>query len=234
MIENLSYAEQEYLKTAYLLSQEKGQVTTRQLAERLKVKPASVSAMVKHLSENGEEAYIKHTPYQHIELTEKGRRIALELVRHQRLLELFLYTTLDMPWELVRAEAERLAPIISEDLEERIATKLGHPERDPHGDPIPSVQGTINNADDVPLTSLEVGMLAQVVRVPDDDPALLRYLRALGIVPGKWIKLEVRAPYGNILTLRIGEQSHPLAEAVSERISISEASKKADSHQSER
>src|SRR5436309_11846141 len=165
MIENLSHAEQEYLKTTYLLDQEKGHVTTRQLAERLKVKPASVSAMVKHLSEDGEEAYVKHTPYQDIELTEKGRRIALELVRHQRLLELFLHTTLDMPWELVRAEAERLAPIISEDLEERIASKLGHPVRDPHGDPIPSVQGTISNTDDVSLTTLEVGMKGQVVCV---------------------------------------------------------------------
>jgi DtxR family Mn-dependent transcriptional regulator len=225
MIENLSYAEQEYLKTAYLLAQEKGQVTTRQLAERLKVKPASVSAMVKHLSEDGEEAYIKHTPYQHIELTEKGQRIALELVRHQRLLELFLQTTLDMPWELVRAEAERLAPIISEDLEERIANKLGHPERDPHGDPIPSVQGIINNADDMPLTGLEVGMKARVVRVPDDDPDLLRYLGSLGIIPGAWVRLDARAPYGNILTLSIGERSYPLAEAVAERIYISEVSK---------
>jgi DtxR family Mn-dependent transcriptional regulator len=230
MIENLSHAEQEYLKTAYLLAQEKGQVTTRQLAERLKVKPASVSAMVKHLSEDGEGAYVKHTPYQRIELTEKGRRIALELVRHQRLLELFLYTTLDMPWELVRTEAERLAPIISEDLEERIATKLGHPVRDPHGDPIPSVQGIINNTDDVPLTTLEVGVKAQVVRVPDDDPDLLRYLGTLGIVPGAWIRLDARAPYGNILTLSIGERSYPLAEAVSERIYISEVSKQVDNY----
>jgi DtxR family Mn-dependent transcriptional regulator len=230
MIENLSHAEQEYLKMAYLLDQEKGHVTTRQLAERLKVKPASVSAMVKHLSEDGDGAYIRHTPYQDIELTEKGRRIALELVRHQRLLELFLYTTLDMPWELVRAEAGRLAPIISEDLEERIATKLGHPERDPHGDPIPSVQGTINNADDVPLTGLEVGMRARVVRVPDDDPDLLRYLGTLGIVPGAWVRLDARAPYGNILTLNIGERSYPLAEAIAERVNISAASKQFDSN----
>lgn len=225
MIEKLSYAEQEYLKTTYLLDQEGGHVTTRQLAERLKVKPASVSAMIKHLSGDGEEAYIKHTPYQDIELTERGRRIALELVRHQRLLELFLHTSLDMPWELVRAEAERLAPVISEDLEERIAARLGHPERDPHGDPIPGVQGTINNTDDVPLTTLEVGMKARIVRVPDEDPDLLRYLGSLGIVPGEWVRLDARAPYGNILTLSIGERSYPLAEAVSARIYVSEASK---------
>ena len=226
MIEHLSQAEQEYLKIAYLLGQEIGHVTTRQLAERLQVKPASVSAMIKHLSEDGDEAYVKHTPYQHIELTEKGRRIALELVRHQRLLELFLHTTLDMPWEAVRAEAERLAPVISEDLEERIATKLGYPERDPHGDPIPSVQGIVNDADDVPLDTLGIGMVAQVARVLDDDPALLQYLGTLGIMPGAWVKLEARVPYGNILTLRIGERSYPVAEAVSQRVYISEGSKK--------
>ncbi len=225
MLEQLSQAEQEYLKTIYLLLQETGQATTRRIADRLKVRPASVSAMIKHLSEGEEGAYVRHTPYQHIELTQRGYAVALELVRHQRLLELFLTTTLDMPWELVRAEAERLAPVISEDLEERIAAKLGYPQRDPHGDPIPNQEGVIDNADDVPLTTLEVGMSARIVRVPDDEPDLLRYLSTLGIRPGAQVTVESRAPYGNILTLRIGDTTYPLAQEVAQRIAISEVSK---------
>jgi DtxR family Mn-dependent transcriptional regulator len=229
MIENLSLAEQEYLKAVYLLSQEEEQVTTRQLAEFMQVKPASVSAMIKHLSEDvreGEEAYVMHTPYRNIMLTKRGLRVALELVRHQRLLELFLWTTLDMPWELVRSEAERLAPVISEDLEERIAARLGHPTRDPHGDPIPSTEGKMENADDVLLSTLATSMGARVVRVPDDDPELLRYLSALGIVPGAWVTVEAHTPYGNIFTLRIGERSYPLAEKVAQRVFISQTSKR--------
>lgn len=225
MLEQLSQAEQEYLKTIYLLLQETGQATTRRIADRLKVRPASVSAMIKHLSEGEEGAYVRHTPYQHIELTQRGYAVALELVRHQRLLELFLTTTLDMPWELVRAEAERLAPVISEDLEERIAAKLGYPQRDPHGDPIPNQEGVIDNADDVPLPTLEVGMSARIVRVPDDEPDLLRYLSTLGMRPGVQVTVESRAPYGNILTLRIGGTTYPLAQEVAQRIAISEVSK---------
>lgn len=225
MLEQLSQAEQEYLKTVYVLQQETGQATTRHIAERLKVKPASVSAMIKHLSEDRETAYVRHTPYQHIELTDEGQKVALELVRHQRLLELFLTTALDVPWEQVRAEAERLAPVISEDLEERIAAKLGYPTRDPHGDPIPDQDGAINDADDVPLTTLEVGMSACIVRVPDDEPDLLRYLSTLGIRPGAQVTVEACAPYGNILTLRIAGASHPLAQEVAQRIFISQESK---------
>lgn len=228
MIENLSAAEQEYLKTVYLLRQEMGQVTTRQLAEQLRVKPASVSSMIKHLSEGEEHAYIKHAPYQRIELTPRGDAIALELIRHQRLLELFLTTTLDMPWELVRNEAERLAPIISEDLEERIDARLGNPTRDPHGDPIPRQDGSIDTSDDVPLTTLAVGMCARIVRVPDEDADLLKYLASLGIVPGTQATLEAKAPYGNILTLRVGATTQPLGNEVAERIFVSEQSKRQD------
>ena len=225
MLEQLSQAEQEYLKTIYVLQQETGHATTRGIAGRLNVKPASVSAMVKHLSEEGETTYVRHTPYQDIELTDEGQKVALELVRHQRLLELFLTTTLDMPWELVRTEAERLAPVISEDLEERIAARLGYPIRDPHGDPIPRQDGTIDNADDVPLATLEVGMSARIVRVPDDEPDLLRYLSTLGIRPYALVTVEARAPYGNILTLRVANASHPLAQEVAQRIFISQESK---------
>jgi DtxR family transcriptional regulator, Mn-dependent transcriptional regulator len=224
MIIALSETEQHYLKTIYLLQKETGQVTTRQLAERLGIRPASVSAMIKHLAEDEEGAYVAHTPYQHIELTGRGRSVAIELVRHQRLLELFFVTTLDMPWDEVRAEAERLAPIISENLEAYIAKKLGNPSRDPHGDPIPTPEGVIDDADDIQFSSLDTGTRALVVRVPDDEPELLRYLASLGITPGSWITLENRAPYGDILMVRSGTTSQPLAGEIARQILVSASS----------
>lgn len=228
MQESLSISEQEYLKAILLLQQNTGSATVQALAARMEIKPASVSSMVRHLAqdEDGQGAYVTHTPYQGVALTLRGEKVAMELLRHQRLLELFLADTLDMSWEQVHDEAERLAPFISEDLEERIATRLGHPTRDQHGDPIPSREGLIDLADDVPLSTLDVGMSAKVARVPDEDPALLRYLSTLGLVPGAWITIEGRTPYGDILTARIDEASYPLAGEIAKRISISAQSKR--------
>ncbi len=227
MQESLSASEQEYLKTILLVQQSTGHATIQTLAARMDIKPASVSAMVRRLAqdEDGQGAYVMHTPYQGVALTRRGEKVAMELLRHQRLLELFLATTLDMPWERVHDEAEHLAPFISEELEERIASKLGHPARDQHGDPIPSREGQVDLADDIPLSTLAVGMQAMVVRVPDEDPALLRYLGTLGLIPGAWIASEGRTPYGDILTVRIGQATHPLAGAIAGRISISAASR---------
>src|SRR5581483_3238017 len=192
MQENLSASEQEYLKAILLVQQRTGHVTIQALAARMDVRPASVSAMIRHLAqdEDGQGSYVTHTPYQGVALTRRGEKVAMELLRHQRLLELFLATTLDMSWEQVHDEAECLAPFISEDLEERIAARLGHPTRDQHGDPIPSREGLIDTTDDIPLNTLEAGMQAKVVRVPDEDPALLRYLASLGLIPGSWITVE--------------------------------------------
>ena len=150
--------------------------------------------------------------------------MAVELVRHQRLLELFFVEVLDMPWDQVHAEAERLAPLISEELEERIAAKLGQPTRDPHGDPIPTREGLVEQAEEIPLDSLEAGSRACIVRVPDEEPALLRYLSTLGIVPGAWITLESRIPYGDVLTVRLGEATHPLAGQIAHRIAVKASS----------
>lgn len=228
MLESLSTSEQEYLKAIFLLQQNTGSATVQALAARMEIKPASVSAMIRHLAqdEDGQGAYVTHTPYQSMALTRRGEKVAMELLRHQRLLELFLADTLDMSWEQVHDEAERLAPFISEDLEERIASHLGHPTRDQHGDPIPSREGLIDLADDVPLSTLDVGMSAKVARVPDEDPALLRYLSSLGLVPGAWITIEGRTPFGDILSARTGEATYPLAGEVAKRISISAQSKR--------
>jgi DtxR family Mn-dependent transcriptional regulator len=228
MQENLSASEQEYLKAILLVQQRTGHVTIQALAGRMDIKSASASAMIRHLAqdEDGQGSYVTHTPYQGVALTQRGEKVAMELLRHQRLLELFLATTLDMPWEQVHDEAERLAPFISEELEERIAARLDHPTRDQHGDPIPSREGLVDTADDIALSTLEAGTQAKVVRVPDEDPALLRYLGTLGLIPGTWITIDGRTPYGDILTVHIGEATHPLAGEIAGRISISAMSRR--------
>lgn len=216
----LSMTEQQYVKTIYLLGQEGEPVTTRRLAERLGVTPASVSGMIKQLAQAEEGPYVSHTRYAHIALTTQGQAVAVELVRHQRLLELFFVKVLEMPWDQVRADAERLAPLISEELEEHIAAKLGQPTRDPHGDPIPTREGLIEQVEEIPLDTLEVGSRARIIRVPDEEPALLRYLGTLSIVPGAWIMVESRIPYGEVLTVRLGEATHPLAGQIAHRIAV--------------
>lgn len=217
---HLSTTEQQYVKAIYLLQQEGEPVTTRRLAQRLGVTPASVSGMIKHLEQAKKEPYVLHTSYGQIALTEQGRTVAVELVRHQRLLELFFVQILEMPWDQVHADAERLAPLISEELEERIAAKLGQPTHDPYGDPIPTREGLVEPMEGIPLDHLDVGSQACIVRVPDEELALLRYFSALGIVPGAVLTLEGRTPYGDVLTIRLGEATHPLAGQIAHRITV--------------
>ncbi len=200
-----SVAEQDYLKQIYLEHEESGRATTQALAERLGVKPSSVTAMLKHLADDPGGPYVRHRPYHGVELTDKGLAVALEMLRHHRLVELFLSELLDVPWDQLHAEAERLEHVLSEELEERIAAKLGQPTHDPHGDPIPSREGTMAPAEGVTLSALQIGMPATVLRVPDGDPALLQYLATLGLVPGARIVVQSVAPYGDVLTICIGQ-----------------------------
>jgi DtxR family Mn-dependent transcriptional regulator len=224
----LSETEQNYVKIIYLLEQEAQPVTTRQLAARLGLKLASVSEMVKRLAQEHKEPYVTHAPYQQIALTPQGRQVAIELIRHQRLLELFFVQVLDMPWDRVHADAERLAPLISEELEEHIASKLGQPTRDPHGNPIPTREGLVEQSDDLPLDTFSAGSCVRIVQVPDEDPALLRYLSGLGVVPGATIVLESYIPYGNVFTIRVGEATYPLAGTIAHQISASGVSYEKD------
>ncbi len=207
----LTAAEQDYLKNIYTLQCESGRATTQALADRLGVRAASVTAMIKRLAEDTGGPYLTHTPYHGAALTDRGRAVALEMLRHHRLLELYLAEHLGVPWDQVHAEAERLEHVISEDLEERIAAKLGQPTRDPHGDPIPSREGVMDEADGVPLTGLRVGTRAVVSRVPDGDPALLQYLGTLGLVPGAAVVVAEVAPYGDVLQVRIGTAAQAAA-----------------------
>src|SRR5581483_4368923 len=174
-----SSAVEDYAKAIYALEQRTdGAVSTNALADRLGVTPASASGMVRKLGELG---YVTHAPYKGVELTETGRRIALEVLRHHRLLELYLAESLGVPWDRVHDEAEVLEHHISEELEELIAAKLGHPTRDPHGDPIPTRELTIDEVQTHPLDALPVGASGRFVRISDADPEMLRYLADRGI-----------------------------------------------------
>jgi DtxR family Mn-dependent transcriptional regulator len=214
-------AVEDYCKAIYTLESRAEQpVSTNALAERLEITPGSVSAMLKKLGELG---FITHVPYRGVRLTEEGRRVALEVIRHHRLLELFLAETLEMPWDRVHAEAEVLEHVISEELEQLIATKLGDPTLDPHGDPIPSAELELRERETVSLDSLEAGERGVFVRVSDADPKMLRYLAERGISPGERMEVRERQPFGGPLTVSFegGEpREHALGGALARAMRV--------------
>ena len=204
-----SNAIEDYAKSIYSLQQRAGggAVTTNALAERCGVTPASASAMVKRLAEHG---LAIHEPYHGFRLTSAGERLALQTLRHHRLLELYLAEHLDVPWDRVHEEAEALEHVLSEYLEARISAKLGHPTHDPHGDPIPTPDGEIEEGQTTSMQSLEPGASGVFVRVSDSDPAMLRYLSERGISPGDRFEIVAKEPFGGPLSVRFGEDEHML------------------------
>lgn len=203
-----SHAVEDYCKAIFALqSRGEGAVSTNALAERLQITPGSVSAMLKRLDTEG---LIVRAPYRGVQLTPAGRRVALEVIRHHRLLELFLAETLHMPWDRVHAEAEVLEHVISEELEGLIAAKLGEPTLDPHGDPIPSATLELPEptAPQRSLDALEVGEEGVFARVSDSDPAMLRYLSERGIAPGDRVRVVERQPFGGPLLARFADDEH--------------------------
>jgi DtxR family Mn-dependent transcriptional regulator len=213
-----STAVEDYTKAIYALeARDSGPVSTTALAERLGVTPASASGMVKRLCELG---LVTHRRYHGVLLTDAGRRVALEVIRHHRLLELYLVEDLGVPWDRVHQEAEILEHVLSEDLEELIAAKLGHPTRDPHGDPIPSRELTIEEVSTESLESLEPGVTGIFARVSDSDPDMLRYLAELGIAPGAVLEVVERQPFGGPLFVRFGDEVHPLGGDLARAIRV--------------
>jgi DtxR family Mn-dependent transcriptional regulator len=203
-----SEAIENYAKAIYALEQRGGgAVTNNALAERLQVTPASASSMVKKLDELG---LVRHIPYKGMRLTASGRRVALEVLRHHRLLELYLAESLGLPWDRVHDEAEVLEHVLSEELEQAIAAKLGNPTRDPHGDPIPNEKLEIEERQTECLAALEQGTSGVFVRVSDSDPGMLRYLAELGITPGDRFEIVDRQPFGGPLFARFGRKVHVL------------------------
>lgn len=204
----VSEAVQDYAKAIYSLHRRSGApVSTSALAERLDVSPASASAMLKRLDSMG---LVTHRPYHGTELTEAGVRVALEVIRHHRLLEAYLAEALGMSWDRVHAEAEVLEHAISPELSELIAEKLGHPTHDPHGDPIPSADGTIDEAVTIPLADVGEGQAGVFTRVSDSDPEMLRYLSQRGIAPGDRLAVLERQPFDGPLTVRFASGDHTL------------------------
>jgi DtxR family transcriptional regulator, Mn-dependent transcriptional regulator len=217
----LTAAVEDYVKAVYMLEQHDGSASTAALAARLEVTPAAVSGMLRKLAALG---LVEHEPYHGVHLTDRGRLVALEVVRHHRLLELFLVESLGMGWDEVHAEAEVLEHVLSEELEELIAAKLGHPTLDPHGDPIPSRELAIN--DDVEsrdLYQLEPGARGTLVRVSDDDPEMLRFLTERGITPGTRLEVIDRQPFEGPLTVRVGDEMHVLGAVLTRAMRVAVA-----------
>ena len=194
----LSGPVEDYLKAIYDIGRDAGSAATNDIAQRLSIAPASVSGMVRRLAEQGLVAYER---YRGARLTALGRRAALRTLRRHRVIESYLAEALGYPWDRVHAEAERLEHAASEELIDRMAAAIGEPEVDPHGAPIPTREGAVDETRHLPLTELPVGASARIMRVGDDDAALLRYLSELELLPGTVVALAARAPFGGPLTL---------------------------------
>ena len=213
----ISHAMEDYLKAIYLLGQDGKKVSTSRLAENLECSAASVTNMLQKLASL---KVVEYQPYQGVDLTRAGTRVALEVIRHHRLIELYLKEVLGYSWDKVHAEAEELEHVISEELEERIDKALGHPTRDPHGHPIPGKDGTMT---DERLPSLwEVQELTDVIVawVDDRDASVLRYLDSLGIHPEVEIHVLEKAPFNGPLLIELGTGKHSLSEELARQILV--------------
>ena len=215
----LSPPMEDYLKTIYALQEHSGTgATTNAIAAALSITPASVTGMIKKLAEM---KLVRHTPYQGVELTKTGEKIALEVVRHHRLLELFLTETLDYPWDKVHAEADQLEHVISEEFEDRIAAQLGDPVIDPHGDPIPAKDGTIVTVRQQSLLDLQPGQSARIARVSDRHAEMLRYAAELGLRPSARVTLIAAEPFGGSLRIKFGKVEHAIGRELAAQIFVS-------------
>ena len=219
--DSISAAVEDYAKAIYALQVEGGgPVTNNALAERLRVSAASASNMVKKLDGLG---LVEHAPYHGVELTSAGRRVALEVLRHHRLLELYLAQSLGVPWDRVHDEAEVLEHHISEELEELIANALGNPTHDPHGDPIPTRDLEIIEDPAATLDTLEPGQHGRFTRISDHDPEMLRYLAERGIAPGDEFEVVDKQPFGGPLFVRFGADVHAFGGMLAAAMRVDEA-----------
>lgn len=212
---------EDYLKTIYEILQEHNleTVSTTLLAKQMEVAPASVTGMIKKLADM---RLVLYEPYHGVKLAPAGRKIALEVLRHHRLIERFLAEALGVPWDRVHEEAHKIEHVLSEDLEERMDDLLGHPATDPHGSPIPRHDGTIDESAHTRLAELAVGQLATVAQVSDHDSALLRYLGEMGLYPQTQVTVLSVAPLDGLMTLRIGPAQRAVSRAVANEVFVSD------------
>jgi len=213
----LSDSVQDYMKQIYLLERRDGKATTSALADAMGVSAASATSMVKKLAGLG---FVEHSKYHGVTLTPEGEKVALEVLRHHRLLEVYLTQTLGLSWDKVHTEAERLEHVLSEELEAEIDRVLGYPATDPHGDPIPTADLVIAAEPAQRMAELEPGQAAVVRQVPDGDPSLLRYLAGLGLVPSTRFTMVDKAPFGGPLTLDVGGTQQAVGVELAERIGV--------------
>jgi len=213
----LSQAVEDYLKTIFTLEAEGNKATTTQIADALDVSSASATNMVKRLSKMG---LVDYESYKGASLTSSGKKIALEIVRHHRLLELYLLEVMGYSWDEVHEEAEKLEHHISERFEDKIAKLLDDPTHDPHGDPIPTKDGLMPEMDAEPLIDAEANHEYIVNRVKDQDPELLRYLEKIGLLPGVKVTIKEKAPFNGPITLLIEDTEQAIGNDVARNIFV--------------
>jgi DtxR family Mn-dependent transcriptional regulator len=216
----ISRAMEDYLKTIYLLEGGRERVSTSQLARKKKCSAASVTNMLQKLSEL---KLVSYKPYQGVTLTAAGRKIALQVLRHHRLLELYLQEVLGYSWDRVHEEADELEHVISEELEARIDKALGYPKHDPHGHPIPSKDGHLPSESSSCLWEARSGQRVCVSRVSDEDPEVLRHLAAIDIYPATELEVVGKAPFNGPLHVRIHGTEYILSEELARQIFVTEA-----------
>lgn len=210
---------QDYLKRIYELTEYGEAASTNDLARELNIKPASVTGMIQKLAAE-KPALVEYQKHQGVTLTPTGKRAALEVIRHHRLLETWLVQTLGYTWDEVHEEAERLEHVISEDFERRIAAALGHPTRDPHGELIPTEDLKMPVDDSTPLSSLRPGQSAKILRVASQDPKLLRHLESLGLIPGIQVEVTEYSTFDNNLTVKVSSNSNVLGLNITTKIFV--------------
>ncbi|HEX2696802.1 MAG TPA: metal-dependent transcriptional regulator [Anaerolineales bacterium] len=225
MTKTLTDSIQDYLKAIYELTENGEPATTNALAERLGIAPASVTGMVQKLA-SAKPALVSYKKHQGVELTEKGRRAALEVIRHHRLIETWLVHTLGYSWDEVHGEAEKLEHVISEDFEKRIAAALGNPVRDPHGELIPTEDLIMPSDESVALVTLQPKQEAVIRRVQAQDTDLLKHLETLGLVIGARVKTLEVSPYDKVMQLQVRgrKEAVVLGPAVTSRVFVEIAS----------
>jgi DtxR family Mn-dependent transcriptional regulator len=221
MEQTLTISIQDYLKSIYELTENGENASTNALARKLNISAPSVTGMIQKLA-SSHPALVEYQKHQGVTLTKEGKRAALEVIRHHRLLEAWLVQTLGYSWDEVHEEAERLEHVISEDFERRIAAAMGHPTRDPHGELIPTADLKMPLDDSTPLSALRPGQTATIKRVNASDRDLLRYLEGLGLTPGVQIEVKDYSTFDHILTVRVGRKSFVLGLSITSKIFVEE------------
>jgi DtxR family transcriptional regulator, Mn-dependent transcriptional regulator len=221
-MKQLTISIQDYLKTIYELTESGGSASTNALARKLKISAPSVTGMIQKMA-SAKPALVEYQKHQGVTLTKDGKRAALEVIRHHRLLEAWLVQTLGYSWDEVHEEAERLEHVISEDFERRIAAAMGHPVRDPHGELIPTEDLKMPVDESTPLSALRPGKTVVVQRVKASDPNLLRYLEELGLIPGAQIEIKEHSPFDHNLTIKIERKLVVLGLNITSQIFVEES-----------